>query len=44
MYVKNSSSATAQHHLQTGQKIPFEETKIYVRIPYYHQQKIRETI
>lgn len=42
--LKMSSSAIAEHRMQTGLKILFMIRKIIARIPYYHQRKIRETI
>lgn len=42
--LKNLSLATAEHHMRTEYRIIFEETKIVVRIPYYHQRKLREPI
>lgn len=41
---KNSSSFIAKHHMQTGHKVVFGETKIVSRIPYYHQPNIREAV
>lgn len=34
----------AEHHIEPGRKILFEESKIVARIPYYHQWKVREAI
>lgn len=42
--LRNLWSTIAEHHIQPEYKINLEETKIIVRILYYHQKKIREDI